>query len=96
MKEKTYKYQLVVVFDPKIEDKEKVFKKISAWLDGQEIKIGKKDHLGIKELVYEIKKNSKGDFWVMDLESKNALKLDDFNIFLNREISIIRFLILKV
>ncbi|MDD4937754.1 MAG: 30S ribosomal protein S6 [Candidatus Shapirobacteria bacterium] len=96
MKEKTYKYQLVIVLDPKVEEKEKVLKKVSTWLETKEVKIDKKDHLGIKELVYEIEKNTKGDFWVMDLIGVNPLKLSEFNVLLNRETSIIRYLILKV
>ena len=95
MKEKTYKYQLVVVLNPKTDDKDKVFKKVSTWLEAKEVKIDKKDHLGIKELVYEIEKNTKGDFWVMDLVSVNPLKLSEFNVLLNRETNIIRYLILK-
>ena len=95
MKEKTYKYQLVVVLNPKTEDKDKVIKKISTWLEAKEVKIDKKDHLGLKELVYQIEKNDKGDFWVMDLISVNPLKLNEFNVLLNRETNIIRYLILK-
>lgn len=95
MKEKTYKYQLVVVFDPKTENKEKVLEKVFAWLEGQGAEVEKKDHFGLKELVYEIKGNNKGDFWVMDVKSTKTLKLNEFNVLLNRENNIIRYLILK-
>ena len=78
------------------EEKEKIFKKVSSWLENRGIKIDKKDHLGVKELVYEVKKNNKGDFWVMDLIGDDVLKLNEFNVLLNRENNIIRYLILKV
>lgn len=95
MKEKKHNYQLVLVLNPKLEDKETVFKKVSAWLDGRDVEVAKKDHMGIKELVYEIKGNSKGDFWVFDLISLATLKLNELNVLLNRENNIIRYLILK-
>jgi len=96
MKEKKHNYQLVLVLNPKLEDKETVFKKVSAWLEGHKVEIEKKDHMGIKELVYEIKGNSKGDFWVLDLVSSTTdIKLNELNVLLNRETNIIRYLILK-
>lgn len=95
MKEKKHNYQLVLVLNPKLEDKETVFKKVSTWLDGRKVEVAKKDHMGIKELVYEIKGNSKGDFWILDLESLTTLKLNELNVLLNRENNIIRYLILK-
>ena len=51
--------------------------------------------MGLKELVYEIGKNSKGDFWTMDLTSESPIKQKDLNLLLNREPNIIRYLILK-
>lgn len=96
MKEKKYKYQLVLVLNPKTEEKETVFKKISAWLDGHKVEVEKKDHMGLKELVYEIKGNDKGDFWILDLVSSTTnIKLNELNVLLNRENNIIRYLILK-
>ena len=95
MKGKKYKYQLVVVLNPKVEEKEKVFSKISAWLEGHKVELEKKDHFGLKDLIYEIEDNKKGDFWIMDLISEGALKLNELNVLLNRENNIIRYLILK-
>lgn len=95
MKEKKYKYQLVLVLNPKTENKENVVKKVTDWLAGRDVEIEKKDHMGIKELVYEIKKNKTGDFWVFDLTTLKTLKLNELNVLLNRENNIIRYLILK-
>ena len=52
--------------------------------------------MGLKELAYQIKDNDKGDFWVLDVESKETLKVKDFNLLLDRETNIIRYLILKI
>lgn len=95
MKGSNKQYQMVVVFNPKIENQEKVLDKLCALLEGQGIEVSKKEHVGIKELVYEINGNSKGDFWVMDLNSGKPLNVKEINLFLNRETSIIRYLILK-
>ena len=95
MKDKKYKYQLVLVLNPKTENKENVVKKVTDWFAGRDVEIEKKDHMGVKELVYEIKKNKTGDFWVFDLISITTLKLNELNVLLNRENNIIRYLILK-
>ena len=94
MKEKKYQYQLVVVLGPKTEDKNKVLAKVTDWLEKNKIK-STEDHMGLKELAYEIDKNSKGDFWVYELTSESPIKLKEFNLLLNRESNIIRYLILK-
>jgi len=94
MKGKKYQYQLVVVLNPKTEEKEKVLKKATDWLEKNKVEVSS-DHMGLKDLAYEINKNNKGDFWVMDLTSESPLKIKDFNLLLNRESNIIRYLILK-
>lgn len=97
MKDNKYKYQIVVVLNPKVEEKEKdsLIKKIEAQVEMTGAEIVKKDHAGSKELAYEIEKFTKGDFWIFDLESEKTVKVEDFNIFLNRETKVIRYLILK-
>lgn len=97
MKDNQHKYQMVLVLAPKVEEveKEKVFAKVEAWLDESQAKIVKKDNLGVKELVYEIAKLRKGDFWSFMVESPKPVKLQDLNLFLNRESNVIRYLILK-
>ncbi|MFZ2153073.1 MAG: 30S ribosomal protein S6 [Microgenomates group bacterium] len=97
MKGKINKYQMVLVFAPKTESKttEGVIAKVSAFLDSVKAEISKKDNLGTKELVYPIQKHRKGDFWELTIESEKPVKVTDINIFLNREVSVIRYLILK-
>ena len=94
MKEKKYQYQLVVVLNPKTEEKEKVLKKVTDWLDNNKIEVSS-DHMGLKDLAYEINKNTKGDFWILNLEAESPLKVNELNLLLNRESNIIRYLNLK-
>jgi len=68
--------------------------KVTDWLEKYEVE-STSDHMGQKDLAYEINKNFKGDFWVYNLTSKSPLKLKEFNLLLNRESNIIRYLILK-
>ncbi|MGI5840620.1 MAG: 30S ribosomal protein S6 [Patescibacteria group bacterium] len=97
MKDNKIQYQIVSVLNPKIEDKEKeeVINRITSRVEQQEAKVVKSDHWGNKELVYEIQGSKKGDFWVLDVESEKPLELKNFNVFLNREPNVIRYLILK-
>lgn len=97
MKANTQNYQAILVINPKTEDKdrEKILAKVESWLDGVKAKINKKEHTGVKELVYEIAGGRKGDFWELDIEAENSLKLEELNLFLNREANVIRYLILK-
>ena len=96
MKGNKYQYQIILVLNPKTEDKEKVLTKAYSWLESNKAEISNKDHMGLKDLAYEINKNNKGDFWVLDVESKETLKVKEFNLLLDRETNIIRYLILKV
>jgi len=96
MKGSKYKYQIILVLNPKTEDKEKVLTKAYSWLESKKAEILNKDHMGLKDLAYEIKDYNNGDFWVLDVESKESLKVKEFNLLLDREINIIRYLILKV
>jgi len=87
---------MVTVFNSKAEDKEKLVGKLEKWLKDIKADIVKTDHMGQKELVYDIGHQRKGDFYVYDLESEKPLNVKEFNLFLNREPNIIRYLILKV
>ncbi len=94
MKERKYNYQLVVVLAPKTDEKEKVLTKVTGWLEKNKIE-STENHMGLKELAYQINKNDKGDFWVYELTAESPIKLKEFNLMLNRESNIIRYLILK-
>lgn len=98
MKEKKLSYQMILVFAPKTASAsvEGVMSKVSAFLAGMNAEIAKKENLGTKELVYEIAGHRKGDFWELTLESTKPVKVNEINIFLNREPSVIRYLILKI
>lgn len=98
MKENKHNYQIILVLNSKTEDKEKekVLAKVETWLESMKAKVAKKDHQGNKELVYEIAKSKKGDFWILNVEGEQPLKLGELNLFLNREINVIRYLILKI
>jgi ribosomal protein S6 len=98
MKDNQHNYQIILVLNTKSEDKDKdkVLAKVESWLDVNKAKVTKKEHTGVKELVYEIAKSRKGDFWMLDVGAGAPLKLNEINLFLNREANVMRYLILKV
>jgi ribosomal protein S6 len=97
MKDNLHNYQMILVIGPKAEDKdrEKIFTKVESWLGDHSAKVAKKEHTGMKELVYEIAGVRKGDFWELSIEATLPVKLQELNLFLNREVNVIRYLILK-
>jgi len=97
MKSNKYKYQITIVINPKIDEKDRdgVLKKVEEWLKAEGVETMKNSHFGVKELVYEIRKMRKGDFWIYEVESQKPIRLKTLNLSLNRETSIIRYLILK-
>lgn len=96
MKDKKNKYQIVTVLNAKAEDKEKTTAKLEKWIKELKAEVTKIDHMGQKELVYEINKQRKGDFYVFDIESDKPVEIKEFNLLLNREPNIVRYLILKI
>ena len=92
------KYQIVVVLEPKLEEKSvtAVMEKVSSWLEENGAEIVKKEQLGIKELVYPIKKFNKANFWELEVSFEKTAKFREFNLLLDREAKIIRYLILKI
>jgi ribosomal protein S6 len=96
VKDKKNKYQIVTVLNAKAEDKEKTTAKLEKWIKELKAEVTKIDHMGQKELVYEINKQRKGDFYVFDIESDKPVEIKEFNLLLNREPNIVRYLILKI
>ena len=98
MKGKKHNYEVVVEFSPKADDetKQPVFDKITKWFEDAKANVIKKDHLGVKSLVYQIKDFDKADFWQLDVEADKPVKLAELNVFLNRELQVIRYLVLKI
>ena len=93
-----YKYELVVVFDPKAETKakEKCLKEIEENIQEAKFNVDNRENFGIKDLAYKIKKLDKGDFWVFTIGGNKPIKSKEFKLFLNRETNVIRYLILKI
>jgi len=89
-------YQLVLVLNPSTDEKGKqtVLADVNAWFKDKEGV--KSEHLGIKDLAYEIADNKKGDFWQWNIEKEDGINFKEFNLYLNRNKDIIRYLILKV
>jgi ribosomal protein S6 len=90
-------YQLVVVLNPKLEEKTKsnVLKSLEGWIAEAGGKTKKPKDLGNKELEYAMSGCRSGDFWEFTIESDGVWKSKDFNLYLNRENSIIRYIVLK-
>lgn len=90
-------YQLVLVLAPKMEAKAKdaVLKNVASWVTDAGVKISKTEELGLKDLTYSIKGQKRGEFVVLEAGSDNPIQLKELNLFLNRESSIIRYLVCK-
>src|SRR3990172_4040986 len=74
-------------------DEKKLFAKISDFIDGKG-KILKTNGLGKKQLSFRIKKESDGNYWVLDLQL-NSNEVSTVSAKLSMEENIIRYLILK-
>ena len=98
MKSTKNKYQVVIVLSPVMKEKNRVIllDKVKVRVEKEGVKVKKMEGQGLKSLAYEIKDYDKGDFWVFDVRGRDGLKLDELNVFLNREAGIIRYLVLKV
>lgn len=98
MKDSNYKYEVVVVLNPKAEskDKEKTIKLIEDSLTEMNFSVENRDNLGNKELAYKVKGSNKGDFWVFTIGGDKPIKSKEFKLFLNRDLQVIRYLILKI
>ncbi len=98
MKSTKNKYQVVIVLSPVMKEKDRVvlLDKLKARIEKEGVKVKKMENQGLKSLAYEINGYDKGDFWLFDVRGRDGLKLDELNVFLNREAGIIRYLVLKV
>ena len=96
MKSSKKKYQMILVVNPTMKDKDRdvLLEKIEKEIEKEGVKVKAKDHMGMKGFAYEIGGFNKGDFWIFDIRGKNGIKLDELNVFLNREAAIIRYLML--
>lgn len=97
MKSSKSAYQLVVVLANKASDSDKKMslEKLTSLVEGQGAKVAASEHLGVKDLAYEIKGQVKGDFYNLKIESEKPVGFREIGLFMNRDISIIRYLALK-
>lgn len=98
MKESNYKYEVIVVLNPKAEskEKEKTIKLVEDKIIGLDFEVNNREDMGSKALSYKIKGQEKGDFWVFTIGGNKPIKSKEFKLFLNRETNVIRYLILKI
>jgi len=96
VKEK-WTYRLVFELDLslKIEDRDSVFNGIGVFGKKFNMAFDKPKDLGVKELAYDINSLNKAHFWSLDFFVEKESNFKDFNVFLNREKKVIRYLILK-
>lgn len=98
MKDSNYKYEVIVVLNPKAEskDKEKTIKLVEDKIAEMNLSVENRDNLGNKSLAYKVKGQDKGDFWVFTIGGAKPIKSKEFTLFLNRDVNVIRYLILKI
>lgn len=93
-----YNYQMVVVLNPRLaaEEKAALVEKIGSTIGQEGVTVDKKEEWGNKDLAYSIKGFLKGNFWLFNLSGNNGFKINSVETFFNREVSILRYLLLKV
>lgn len=85
-------YELVFILK---EDKEENINQITKLLESFEIKIQNKEGFGKRDLVYPIKKNTKGTYFIWKISSNPAF-IKELKSKLNLEENVIRYLLLKI
>lgn len=81
------KYEIVYILDPTLKDPQPVIDKINLWLTNKNGKIIAKEEWGIRDLAYPILKQSKGNYFLVIVEtaSENILTFKKMSR-INREI----------
>jgi len=90
------KYELVCILGSLDEmAKKEIIKKIKDFIVDLGGKIEKEEGLGVKKLVYRIKKQTEGDYFLflIELDSKAVGKLDEK---LKREENLLRYLLVRI
>lgn len=88
-------YTLMLVISPALTEKDKLIDEICGLIGLSGATIDSKTDLGMKDLAYKIKGYSKGNFWQIEVKSDTPFKWKEVNLFLNREVNVIRYLVLK-
>ena len=97
-KKQEWKYRLVFELDPKLKeaDRDGLFDAIEEAGEKFTFVFDRPVSLGVKELAYKINGFNKSEMWNMRFMVESSAKMDSFNVFLNRENKIMRYLILKI
>ncbi|MBI2601088.1 30S ribosomal protein S6 [Candidatus Daviesbacteria bacterium] len=90
-------YYLTLVLKPDLEDKDKdrILDAVKKRVVGEEGKVSKEDKWGSRDLVYPIKKNSKGFYMHYEIETEPA-RVKGLDKFLQLEEDILRYLLVRV
>ncbi len=93
----SHTYELIVAFAPSLEAKqsEALFASIADWVLSAGGTVSKKHSMGTKELAYPISGHNKADFYTFDIHAEVGMKLAELNLSLNRNPSIIRYMVSK-
>ena len=89
-------YEIMFIVKPTLEEAAilKVSKDMEALLKKNGAKIGEIKNMGQRELAYEIKKHTKGYYFLMNVEA-DAEAISEFNRVTNVSEDIIRTLVIK-
>ena len=87
-------YELTCIFNPDLKDKQKLISKIEGWIKKIGGKIEKKEKWGSKDLVYRIKKFSRGFYVFWQLKAK-ADRINELFPKIKLEEDIIRYLLVR-
>ncbi|MBU1118169.1 30S ribosomal protein S6 [Patescibacteria group bacterium] len=98
MKDSNYKYEVIVALSPKTEskEKEKTIKLIEDKIEAMDFAVDNREDMGKKELAYTVKGFDKANYWVFTIGGNKPIKSTEFKLFLNRDVNVIRYLILKI
>ena len=92
------KYQFVVVYPTSLDEKDqkKDLKVLTDFVEIKEAKLSFADW-GEKELAYQIEDSDKGRFWIGELtvEEDKPMAWNELKTLLSRNMTVIRYLILK-
>jgi small subunit ribosomal protein S6 len=89
---RTYELTLILRSSLKDADKKKIIEMVKKWLDT--VKIKKEDDWGQKPLAYSIKHEISGQYYLLHLESENAIPVDLEQKILANE-SVLRHLLIR-
>ncbi len=91
------KYEFILVFVPGTDKKEvkEALSGLKSILSDGGVSVKKEENMGSLDLRYSIKKQDKGDFWVLHLESEVGIKSGEANVYLEREKRVMRYLLLR-